>query len=221
MRLLSLLLFIGLATSSFSASVASFRKEKSKLVAYKKKCEKKDESGRASCLEKYEKKKAKYKKKLAKYKKRQNLESSKRQQRRASSSPRSIAKDIAERGNNIKNFEDFVSGSCLNTTNSRCALAYYQLGDMNYKNEEDEFRVLQTKYEKDIQKWEDHDQRGPEPTPPKRSHKISKKYFTTVLTDYPKYQDIPVVYYRLAFISSIQGQDDKAFSYLNKLVKKF
>ena len=117
--IITLIIFIGLAIPAFSANVASFRKEKAKLVEYKKKCEKKDEPDRSECLEKYEKKKGKYKKKLAKFKQRSGLEDQKRQERKANSTPRSIEKDIATRSKSMKSFEDFTSSSCVDKTNSR------------------------------------------------------------------------------------------------------
>ncbi len=214
------ILLIGLFTlPSFGASLKDFKKERSKLIQLKKKCDKQSEPDRSECLEKYEKRKDKYQKELNEFKRKTALENQKRDERRSQSN-KTIEEDIENRQNNIKQFEDFVK-TCKDSKNSRCALAYFQLGNLNFRNEEDDFRIKQTKYEKDMQKWEDRDKKGVEPTPPTRNHDKSLQYFEIIMKDYPKYSEIPKVYYRLAFIYSIQGKDDEAFQFLDKLVKQY
>lgn len=153
-------------------------KRKADLTNQKSQCEKMPDIGmRDACMLKYQKAANKYKADLAKFKQSVVLESQKRQERRGDESGGDLVGDIQKRQENIKQFSDFINSSCVRERTDNCATALFQLGNLTYKNEEDDFRIKQTKFEKDIQKWEDFDKKGPEPVAPKRNHSASLQVF--------------------------------------------
>jgi tetratricopeptide (TPR) repeat protein len=116
-------------------------------------------------------------------------------------------------------FQDYVN-SCSEKTD-RCASALFQVANLTYQNEEEGFLLKQAKYEDDYHKWEDHDKRGPEPVSPRRDHKTSIRFFERFLKEYPNHSKVPEALVRAAFVADMQGNEDRAYEYLNLLVTRF
>ncbi len=219
--MVTVLMMLAFVMSSYPQDKRDLLRRKARLKKLKASCMRKSEPKRSDCLTEYQEKAAQYKEDVASFKARANQENRERRARLASRGSRTIDEDIAKRTESIRQFEEFYASSCSQNKTARCASALYQLGNLNYRNEEDSFRMLQGKFEKDIQRWEDRDKRGPEPQPPQRSHTKSLSYFEKLLREYPKYGDMVKVFYRMAFIYSIQGKDNESYAMLEKLVNKY
>jgi tetratricopeptide (TPR) repeat protein len=200
------------------SKLADLKKRKMELDQLQAKCDDMQGSDRDDCMAKRQKKVDKYKADLEAYKedlaKEQSRNSKPTQENSADFSSR-----IASREASIKEFQDYVN-SCTEKTD-RCASALFQVANLTYQNEEDGFLLKQSKYEQDYTKWEDHDKRGPEPVQPRRDHKRSISFFERFLKEYPNHSKVPEALVRAAFIADMQGNEDRAYEYLNLLVTRF
>jgi tetratricopeptide (TPR) repeat protein len=195
------------------------KKRKMDLDQLADKCAALDEPDRSDCMTKRQKKVEKYREDLEEYKTDLAKEKSNASAREARESPDDFGAKISSREKSIQEFEDYVN-SCTDKTD-RCASALFQVANLTYQNEEDSFLLKQQKYEKDYQRWEDHDKKGPEPVSPKRDHKNSMRYFERFLKEYANHKQVPEALVRAAFISDMQGNEDRAYEYLNLLVTRY
>jgi len=195
------------------------RSRKVELDRLQKKCEEMSGSDQTSCLEKRQKKVDAYRKDLESYKAALAKEKANNTAAPGSDNPADLQAKIDSRERSIKEFTDYVN-SC-NSKTERCASALFQVANLTYQNEEDAFLIKQAAYEKKFASWEDHDRKGPEPLPSNRDHKISLSYFEKFLKEYPNHANVPAALVRAAFISDMQGNEDRAFEYLNLMVTRF
>jgi tetratricopeptide (TPR) repeat protein len=195
------------------------KKRKVDLDNLQEKCSELSGSDQAECFEKRQKKVDAYKKDLAKYKEEVSKERNQVQTTEQKDDPASVQAKVDSRNSSIKEFIDYVN-SCTEKT-PRCASALFQVANLTYQNEEDGFLIKQAKYESQFAAWEDRDRKGPEPLPPKRDHKTSLNYFEKFLKEYPTHRDVPPALVRAAFIADMQGNEDRAYEYLNLLVTRF
>ncbi len=213
----------GLLASSHSFAdgrLNDLKKRKMDLDQLSTKCETmSDESSKSDCLAKRQKKVDQYREDLNNYKSDLAKEHSKASQREAKDNPDDFGSKISNREQSIKEFQDYVN-SCTDKTD-RCASALFQVANLTYQNEEDSFTLKQSKYEKDIISWEDHDKKGPEPTQPRRDHKKSMGFFEKFLKEYPNHKQVPEALVRTAFIQDMLGNEDRAYEYLNLLVTRY
>ncbi len=214
---------LGMAmTASLTFSVdklGELKKRKVELEQLGAKCEAMGDADKVECLEKRQKKVDKYKSDLESYKADVAKEEVKRNERSAKEAPKEMGEKINNRQSSIKEFTDYVN-SCTEKSD-RCASALYQVGNLTYLNEEDQFLVKQQKYEKEFQVWEDHDRKTAEPVQPKRNHNASLKHFERFLKEYANHKDAPSALFRAAFISDMLGNEDRAYEYLTLLVTRF
>ncbi len=178
-----------------------------------------DEAKRAECNVKRQKKVEEYRQDLSRYKADLAMEQSKASQKQMQDNPEDFGSKITNRQQSIKEFQDYVN-SCTEKTD-RCASALFQVANLTYQNEEDSFLLIQSKFEKDIAYWEDHDKRGAEPKAPHRDHKKSVGYFEKFLKEYPNHRQVPEALVRTAFIADMLGNEDRAYEYLNLLVTRY
>jgi TolA-binding protein len=175
-----------------------------------------DDSKRNNCLADRQKKVDKYKEDLESYK--ENVAKEAKYQ-----SPDEQNQDyktsITNRQRSIKEFTDYVN-SCTEKS-ERCASALFQVANLTYQNEEDEFLMKEAQYEKIYQRWEDHDKKGAEPVGPRRDHKNSLALFERFLKDYPTHVKAPEALVRAAFVADMQGNEDRAYEYLNLMVTRW
>ncbi len=208
------------ATQSHAdGKLQELKKRKMELDQAAAKCDAMDESDKADCMAKRQKKVDKYKEELEAYKTDLAKEQSKNAQREAKDNPADFSAKIQSREQSIKEFQDYVN-SCTDKTD-RCASALFQVANLTYQNEEDGFLIKQTKYEADFTKWEDRDKKGAEPVQPRRDHKNSIRYFERFLKEYPNHKQVPEALVRAAFIADMLGSEDRAYEYLNLLVTRF
>lgn len=204
--------------SHADARLADLKQRKMELDHMLAKCQEMDGSSQAKCMEKRQKKVDKYREDLEKYK----ADLAKEAARNSKPTDDNVAdfeNRIKSREQSIAEFQDYVN-SCTEKTD-RCASALFQVANLTYQNEEEGFLLKQNKYEQDYTKWEDHDKRGPEPVQPRRDHKTSIRYFERFLKEYPNHSKVPEALVRAAFIADMQGNEDRAFEYLNLLVTRF
>ena len=209
-----------LAFSSAHAdiSIQELKKRKMELDQLSAKCAAMGEPEASDCMAKRQKKVDKYKSDLEEYKSDLAKVQAKNPQQ-APPTSENIGSKIEARQRSIKEFQDYVN-SC-DTKTDRCASALFQVANLTYQNEEDAFIVKQQKYERDFLYWEDHDKRGTEPVSPRRSHKNSMAYFERFLKEYPSHKDVPPALVRAGFIADMQGNEDRAYEYLNLLVTRY
>lgn len=206
------LLAAGLSDAS---KLNELKKRKMELDQLAAKCQAMDEPERSDCMSKRQKKVDGYKKDLEAYKR----DLAKEQASASKSAPEDLESRMKFRENSIKEFQDYVN-SCTEKT-ERCASAMFQVANLTFQNEEDAFLIKNNKYEKDFQRWEDRDRKGPEPIQPKRDHKTSLRYFERFLKEYPTHRDVPPALVRAAFVSDMIGNEDRSFEYLNLLVTRY
>jgi tetratricopeptide (TPR) repeat protein len=208
------------ATQSHAdGKLQELKKRKMELDQMAAKCDGMDEPDKSDCMAKRQKKVDKYKEDLEAYKADLAKEQSRAQAREAKESPQDFSSKMQSREQSIKEFQDYVN-SCTEKTD-RCASALFQVANLTYQNEEDGFLIKQAKYEQDFTKWEDRDKKGAEPVQPRRDHKNSIKFFERFLKEYPNHKQVPEALVRAAFISDMQGNEDRAYEYLNLLVTRF
>lgn len=200
------------------ARLADLKKRRMELDQSLAKCEAMEGSDKEDCMAKRQKKVDKYKADLEDYKADLAKEQSRNSKPNQDNSS-DFAGRIAGREQSIKEFQDYVN-SCTEKTD-RCASALFQVANLTYQNEEEGFLLKQAKYEDDYHKWEDHDKRGPEPVQPRRDHRSSIRYFERFLKEYPNHSKVPEALVRAAFIADMQGNEDRAYEYLNLLVTRF
>jgi tetratricopeptide (TPR) repeat protein len=214
---------IGLLSASHSfadGKLNDLKKRKMDIDQLGAKCDAmQDESEKASCQATRQKKVDKYREDLSDYKTDLAKDQAKASQREAKDNPDDFGSKIQNREQSIKEFQDYVN-SCAEKTD-RCASALFQVANLTYQNEEDSFLLKQSKYEKDIVSWEDHDKRGPEPVSPRRDHKKSTSFFEKFLKEYPNHKQVPEALVRTAFIADMLGNEDRAYEYLNLLVTRY
>jgi hypothetical protein len=215
-RAISGLLVAGLSMSAWAdGRLNELKKRKVDLEKMAAKCAALDESARGDCLAKRQKEVDRYKSDLAEY--RADLEKEKKY-RGGSDDGANAKADIARRDQSIKEFSDYIN-SCTDKSD-RCASAIFQVANLSYQNEEDAFLVKQQKYEKEYQEWEDRDSKGNPPSQPSRDHRTSLRSFERFLKEYPGHKDAPAAMVRAAFIADMQGNEDRAFEYLNLMVTR-
>jgi tetratricopeptide (TPR) repeat protein len=210
---------LGAAVHTYAdTKLADLKKRKMELDQLQAKCEAMDGSSREDCMAKRQKKVDKYRADLEEYKSDLAKEQS-RNSKPTSDNSADFASRIASREQSIKEFQDYVN-SCSEKTD-RCASALFQVANLTYQNEEEGFLLKQAKFEDEYHKWEDHDKRGPEPVSPRRDHKASIRYFERFLKEYPNHSKVPEALVRAAFVADMQGNEDRAYEYLNLLVTRF
>ncbi len=179
-------------------------------------CEAKQDPARSQCLANRQKLVDKYKEDLEAYK----VDLAKQQEYAAShASNEDLQTSIANRQKSIDDFMAYVN-SCTEKS-ARCASALFQVANLTYENEEDAFLIVEAKYEKQYQRWEDHDEKGPTPVQPHRDHRTALRLFDRFLKEYPNNKQAPEALIRSAFIADVMGNDDQAYEYLNLLVTRF
>ncbi len=201
------------------ARLSDLKKRRVELEQLQAKCNALSGSDQTSCLEKRQKKVDAYRRDLEDYKGDVAKEKSRNSATEENNDPGEMQAKIDTRNRSIKEFSDYVN-SCTEKT-ERCASALFQVANLTYQNEEDGFLVKQAKYEQQFASWEDRDRKGPEPVSPRREHKLSLGYFEKFLKEYPNHTNVPPALVRAAFISDMQGNEDRAYEYLNLMVTRF
>jgi tetratricopeptide (TPR) repeat protein len=209
-RCVAWLLAAGLTVSALAdARLDDLKKRKGELDQLAAQCATMQDPQKADCLAARQKKVDKYKADLAAYKSDVNKASS-------AEETQDYQTAVTLREKSIKEFLDYLSGCTEKSTS--CASALFQAATLSYQKEEYIFLSEQAKYESDMQKWEDHDRRGPEPVSPKRNHAASLQLIQRFLKEYPNNKEVPDVLKLASFITDMQGNDEQSFEYLSKLV---
>ncbi len=214
-RLLVLLGVLAFAWPADANKVMELRKRKLELDEWAQKCQAMDVSEQAKCVEKREKAVEKYRRDLDRYK----ADVQKDLQKKGEAGGKDLKTRIDTRERSLKEFRDYVN-SCTDRS-ERCATALFQVANLTFQNEEDEFLIKQEAYEAAYQKWEDKDRRGAEPVAPRRNHNGSMNYFDRFLKEYSTHKDVPPALVRSAFIADLQGNGDRAYELLNLLVTRY
>ena len=209
-RALVLLWIAGLVSAVWADKLGDLKKRKGELDQIAASCAAMQEPGKSACLAERQKKVTAYKADLESYKADLNKASSTQDE------AQDYANSIAILDKSIKEFTEYLN-SCTDKS-ERCGSALFQAANLTLRKEEDIFLATQAKYEKDMQRWEDHDKNGAEPVSPRRNHTVSLGLFQRFLNDYPNNREVPDVLAQSAFIADMQGKDQLSFEFLNKLV---
>ena len=208
-RALMLLWIAGLSSAVCAVTLEDLKKRKAELDKMAANCAVMQDPAKDYCLAERRKKVDAYKVDLQSYKADLDKASNKDESQDYESSIVSIDKSIKE-------FTDYLT-TCTDKS-ERCGSALFQAASLTLRKEEDVFLAAQAKYEKAMQRWEDHDKKGPEPVSPHRNHTVSLGLYKRFLSDYPNNREVPDVLAQAAFIADMQGKDDLSFEFLNKLV---
>ena len=128
-------------------------------------------------------------------------------------------KDRKTRREAIRSYENFLK-RMKGKKDIKVADALFQLGELWYQEEKDQFMQAMAKYEKLMEKYEKGKLKK-EPQEPQKNYKKAISYLKRLVNEYPDYPDRDVALYKLGIIYEEMGENKEALKYFKELAYNY